>query len=632
MKNNNHHKILILGVITVVASFLLTAGFAAIPQTTGNSQNNTLFSPSAIAPPYNITFTEKGLPNGTTWHVHYSNHFTVSSSSQYVNLTGFSNGSYFFTFSTVTTSTNTYTPNPSSLTVIVNGKNVMERISFYNQTIPSNAGLYTANLTITNLPSSIPGSTQWYWSATITGITLSYSTSQSAYTGEMSFYNLPNGTYDYSLSTTGATVSGSNIYETMLSPSSGQFTVSGHNVAFDYSFSLVKQYRLSFTETGLPYGESFSAYIYSYSLGISLSNQTYTSSSDSVSFGVVGESYYYDIYSGSAYYSPSPAYGTVTVSGSSVTINVNFTHSSTLYAAKFTITNPPVNAKENDWYWTVYLNGGAYYSYNSTLTISGLADGTYNYYLGGYGIAFGSSYGSLMINGSSVSVNVHIVASYTAVFKFVNATKLRNGPPLVSSEITDKSTGNTITPGTSNGTLVVSGLPNGTYLYSLSVPMPYTLAKSSGEFTINGNNTVISISASENPLYIVRFIENGIPASGSSWGIALDDGFVYNDSYTSPSLSTTSSPLPYLASLPNGTYDIQGFVYFNGKYYFTPSQQVTVHGKLQNVTINFPTATSVSPSASILSGDYLLLFIAVVVIIVAAATVIVIGKRRKGGL
>jgi YVTN family beta-propeller protein len=79
---------------------------------------------------YNVSFTESGLPSGTTWYVNLSNGQSFSSTTNTITFPE-PNGTYSYTIATVNES---YAPSPSSGTFTVNNINVNINITF-NQII-----------------------------------------------------------------------------------------------------------------------------------------------------------------------------------------------------------------------------------------------------------------------------------------------------------------------------------------------------------------------------------------------------------------------------------------------------------------------------------------------------------------
>lgn len=631
MLNNKSKKALIMLATVFVASSMLLTSFASVPGIVNDKSGTYSYSPSISTPPYNVTIQEKGFPlqgGSTSWAL-YSNYFGYQYSyTNYINLTNVYNGSYYFSVYSYTSATNSYTPNPATFTLIVSGSSVFETVQFANTTLPGSSSTYQLNLSITNMPNLIPGSPQWNWNVYISGVNVLYSGSYTSYSPVFSISGFANGTYNYRITEVNATYSYSNIYGTTITPPTGQFTVSGKNVNLHFKINFKKQYSLAFSENGLPTAQSFTVYLYSDSMGFGINSQAYVLSTHDVNFKVLNGTYYYTIYAGSNAYRASPFDGTITVSGKSVTVNVAFSLSTPTYSVLFSIANLPTNQKGVYWYWEIYLNGSYHESTNSTLAVAGLANGTYFYELYGYGITFTSSVGSFNVAGKAVRINVDTQSSYTVTFRLNNLTEFATGPPEITTVVTNLATGYSISLSSYNGTIIIPGMINGTYQYYITVPPPYSLNQTTGTFTVNGKDRTIGFSGKEGSMYLVQFRETGIPLWGTSWGVVIDNGFTYNNSYSASYLSNVNSPLPYLAGLPNGTYDVQGFIYSNGQYHFTAPQTVKVSGGALNVTLAFSSGPS---SGSVFNNNIILLgAIIAAIVVIAGATAYFVRKKRGG--
>jgi hypothetical protein len=158
---------------------------------------------------YAVTFTETGLPSGTTWYVNLSNGQSFTSSTNNITFTK-TNGTYSYKIATLD---KTYEPLQSSGSFTVNGSSVSKSVSFLEVK-------YTVTFTETGLPSG----TTWY-------VNLSNGQSFSSANSTISFSE-PNGTYSYTISN----VSG---YSVLLS--SGSITVSGAGISKTISFTPVKK-------------------------------------------------------------------------------------------------------------------------------------------------------------------------------------------------------------------------------------------------------------------------------------------------------------------------------------------------------------------------------------------------------
>ncbi|MGC9138614.1 MAG: hypothetical protein ACP5G5_06405, partial [Thermoplasmata archaeon] len=90
----------------------------------GNITKAVTFVPNGL---YSVTFTENGLPSGTTWYINITNveSLTLTGSSITISLY---NGSYNFT---IASADKRYAPSPSSGSFTVNGANVNILITFH---------------------------------------------------------------------------------------------------------------------------------------------------------------------------------------------------------------------------------------------------------------------------------------------------------------------------------------------------------------------------------------------------------------------------------------------------------------------------------------------------------------------
>ena len=169
---------------------------------------------------YTVTFTESGLPSGTTWYVNLSN-------GQSFNGTGTSitfsepNGTYHYSIAAVNKS---WSSAGGGFTVT--GGQASKSIAFTLVT-------YTISFTESGLPSG----TTWY--VNIGGTAYHGTTTNS--TSDVISISLPNGSYSYSVNR----ISGYTITN-----GSGNFTVSGHGTSIVVKFSR-NSGGISFTDVGI---------------------------------------------------------------------------------------------------------------------------------------------------------------------------------------------------------------------------------------------------------------------------------------------------------------------------------------------------------------------------------------------
>jgi YVTN family beta-propeller protein len=269
------------------------SGYTASPSSgsvTVNGANKTIsitFTPSTAAT-YAVTFSESGLPSGTSWSVSLNG--TTKSGTGSIVFTE-PNGAYSFSVGAVPG----YTPSPSSGTITASGADVSQAITF--TALPP--GQYSLIFSTTSLPAGVN------WSVTV-GTTTHTSTGSTISFAEV------NGTYSY---TVGA------VKGYAAAPSSGNVTINGAPKTVSITFlrpSTIANYAVTFTETGLPAGTSWSA---------TLNGSTKSSTTATITFQEPNGSYTFSVGSVSGYtVGPSP--GTIKVNGAAVSQPITFTSSS----------------------------------------------------------------------------------------------------------------------------------------------------------------------------------------------------------------------------------------------------------------------------------------------------------------
>ncbi len=152
-----------------------------------------------------------------------------------------------------------------------------------------------------------------------------------------------------------------------------------------------QKYAVTFTESGLPQGSTWS---------VKLDNNSLSSSNDSITFNEYNGTYSYFIQSVDGLY-PYPSNGTITVQGSPKIISVNFLPPAT-YAVTFYQSGLPSNYK-----WWITLNNVTKSSLGSGSISFDLANGSYQYTVGvqiGYTVS--PSSGTVIVSGSSITQNI----------------------------------------------------------------------------------------------------------------------------------------------------------------------------------------------------------------------------------
>ena len=444
---------------------------------------------------YSVTFTESGLPSGTSWSV-TMNGSTLSSTSTTITFTE-PNGTYAFTVGAVAG----YSSVPSSGSITVSGATQTQSIAFS----PTKAPMYAVTFTESGLPSGTS------WSVTLNGVTMSSTTATITFTE-------PNGTYAFTVgSVAGYTAS----------PPSGSILVNGGPVsqAITFAPSSRATYSVTFTERGLPSGTSWS---------VTFNGTTQPSTTTSIVFSNYLNGTYTYIVGAVAGYNVAPASGSVTISGASKTVSITFTPSTAAtYAVTFSESGLPSGTS-----WSVILNGTSKSGTGSLAFTE--QNGTYSFSVGAIaGYSVSPSSGSIPVNGAAVSKSITFTALPPGQYSLnISETGL---PASTNWSVTVGTTTHS-----STGTTISFAEVNGTYHYTVGAVTGYTVSTSSGNVTVNGAAKTVAVTFSKSSLppgekYSVTFTESGLP-SGTSWSVTLNGS----------TLSSTTSTITFQE--PNGTY------------------------------------------------------------------------------
>jgi hypothetical protein len=318
------------------------------------------FAPSS----YNVTFTEGGLPAGTSWSATL-NGITLSSVTSSITFSE-ANGTYAFTVAPVSG----YTPAPSGGSLTVSGAPVVQPIVF------TPAATYTVTFSESGLPTGTS------WSVTLNG------TTQSSTSSSIGF-NETNGTYSFSV----APITGYSA-----NPSSGSVAVAGMPVSRAIVFTNIATYAVTFTESGLAAGWSWS---------VTLGGTTMSSTTNTISFSEMNGAYAYTVTSSG--YTATPGSGTITVSGAAQSQAIAFTAIVTKYVVTFTESGLPSGTS-----WSVTLNGTPNSSATSWITFT-VVNGSYAYAVGSVtGYATSNATGSVTVSGADKGVTVTFTVKSTS--------------------------------------------------------------------------------------------------------------------------------------------------------------------------------------------------------------------------
>jgi hypothetical protein len=476
---------------------------------------------------YPVVFQESGLPLGTKWYVNLTNgqsHPYIGS----LNLFYEPNGTYTFT---IASANKIYAPSPSSGTFVVNGQEVSLVIYFspvlYHVFFNQSAG------------SQLPNGTVWYVNITSGPSLHSTSTSIEGL--------LPNGTYDFTVST-----SNKEYYPT---PYSGSFRVNGHALVVSVAFSLFT-YPVQITETGLPPDAQWQVEVREYP-PLNISNIT-TSTVQTITLELPNGSYFYSIHSGTQTYGPFPSNGSFSVIGAPVSITAKFLR---LYKVIFFESGLPIIPQKVVWY--VNVSGSLSVSSTNNTISFWEPNGTWHYSVSTndqwYIILKQQRSGNFTINGESISPFPS--NSPLIFYELFNVTIIEEKLPLGTPWYVNISNGSSFSSISSS--IKFTGI-NGTYNYSMSSgnklyrPLNYT-----GSFTINGSS--VSIKALFYLVtYTVTFSEAGL-VNNTIWSVTINNN----------TMISVNSTVTF--RLSNGTfqYSIQPLPGFSTKYY---QGNITVNG------------------------------------------------------
>ena len=318
---------------------------------------------------YTVTFTESGLPSGTSWSVTFNSN-TKSSTTNTISFTGIANGTYSYSVGAVSG----YTASPSSGTITVNGANVNQAITFtasstttvkvYSMVNSSSISTYslpeaeaftvgssTVNVNFVTLYLSGSGSVQFSIGTGLWNADVLANTTVNVVSGKL-WYNVSIST----ISLKGSTTYYLNVYQASgsvqwgytSSPSSSSknyvqdYWYSGSTLYNDNSYpniytigyrgtsSTPTTYTVTFTESGLPSGTSWS---------VTFNGNTKSSTTNTISFtGIANGTYSYSVGAVSGY-TASPSSGTITVNGANVNQAITFTASSTTTVKVYSMVN-----------------------------------------------------------------------------------------------------------------------------------------------------------------------------------------------------------------------------------------------------------------------------------------------------
>lgn len=532
-------------------------------------------------PVSNVTFVQKGLPQGRSWSVSL-NGVTKTSDSSSITFSEVPS-IYNYGVSKVTG----YSISSSSGNISIGSVPVTVNLHF--------SELYNASFTETGLPSGMG------WGLNIGGN--AYST-----TGNSITANVTNGTYivtyfvqgstsfgapSSSLSVNGSSVSEQvsfvglynmylnekglfvgtswtvNVSGTNYSSNSGLLDLHLPNGTYSFSAHAVVGYQLlsgsgNVTVDGsnafgtVVYGKLFSVTVLVHGLfsgtawEMNLGGKNYSSSLGNISVSLLNGSYKFSVFPVAGYILGTKS-GYVTVDGSNATLVLNFTR---LY--QVTVKEEGLPAGQE---WSVSVNGGVFHSKSSEISFN-LTNGSYSFVASSIkGYLLKNSSGNFTIDGNP--------SGFTFVYeRLYTVTLVEYG--LKPGALWSASLGYNL--GNSTGKSIQFNVTNGTYSYTVQTVQGYRADPSGGILHVSGANETIQIHFVR--VVNVAFYECGVPGN-TTWQLQIN-GSVYNSNGRSISLP-----------LEEGSYSYQAFYYHYG-IRVQISGAILLNSVGMNVSIKFP--------------------------------------------
>ena len=524
---------------------------------------------------YTITFNERGLPDGQTWNLVLMNQsgsiLSYPATSGQVNLP-LVNGTYRVS---AETPSGGFVSMPSLILFCVNGS--ASSLVEHNLTFTSNS------LDVSFVETGLPSGTQW--SVTLNGIT------QNTDLGTISF-TLPGGTYLYYLSSTG-----------QYSPiqSIGVVSVASNNKTISIDFrSIVSS--VTFKTTSLPANSLWSVYIngkilqsQNQSISLNLPNGTYR-------FQIVNQGYYY----------PTQPYGLITVSGKSISIQVNFV--SILYTVSFKETGLPLNLA-----WTVLVSnqtGGTVANTSSSdYNNLSLLNGSYS-----FSVLETDFYVSIPGNGTfSVNGGTVVLSVQYKIFKY-SVNFIETGLPAGDIwNITLTSQAGTFNTTSTTGGTASFLVVNGTYTF-IVVSADKNVAPSPMTGTVIVSGAPENVSVTFSPVLFTAQIDESGLAKGVAWSISLD-----NVTYSSNGTSIN-------VTLANGTYDFTVLNVTAGYTYSPASGKIILKGSNITTTITYTVIVTIhisKPPTKTNYNTYIVLGTLVGIGVIGLGVIMALYYQRK---
>ncbi len=491
---------------------------------------------------YTLSFTQTGLNNSTAWALEVTENL---SGTLYGAAQGGEGSTIEFavpngTYAWVAENETNYTVVPGGGSITIDGHDEAQSIVYE----PS----YDVNFTATGLPYGT------IWSVEIGGMMQNLSSYDNA------SFALPNGTYNFRANSTGFSAD----------PDSGKITVNGQSVNETIVFTQGYTYSVSFSETGLAFGDFWTVYLDGQvQFGLA-------GISGDITFAEANGTYGFTAYPADGYI-VSPAFGPVVVAGAAVSLTLTFSVPTT-FPVTFTESGLPAGT-----YWYVNLNDSEEYSDTTTVEFNE-TNGVYNFAIGAEVEAYSISpaAGSIAVSGGAAGQAVTFTQEATYPLT-VSETGLPSNAPW-ELEVGGLDGGGSFF-NESTGTTAVVEVPDGYYSFEVdAIASPgYVGSPSFGSVEVAGQGVITSVTFVYAPSdHLVTFLllndfggvlseELGAVPNGSAWTVTIDG----------VTQTTIGEAVTFL--VPNGTY----------AYSITPPVGYTSWPSSGVVTVN---STASSPS------------------------------------
>ena len=574
----------------------------------------------AFQKPYNVTFIEHGLPSGYRWYVNMTNGVTLSAISGSSISIFLVNATYYYNIGTALK--NFHSPG-GNFTVKGKSINISVVFSDFNYSVV----FHEVNLS----------SGSW-WYVNITG-----NATKSNMSGDNIYFDLINGTYNYSLFASNTsfigyggtfTVNGTGLtigvvfhelfpitFIAKNLSAGSQWTVSingteisskGNSIPFNldngsYSFNVFtanKNQSTNYTQYFTVQGKPKTVYVIfsrAYTVNFTESNLGnglwYVNLSTGISEnGTIGSRIAFHLINGQYNFTVQTSNKTFratyipdfSVYQQNRTINILFVQ--VLYKVFFNETGL------QDGYWFVNLTAG---NRSSAISVNGsysinIVNGTYAYSVQTTNKTFRPEYsGFLIVNGSQLNITITFVkVQYFVNYYLIYPGSNPNGKPITWEINVTSYSGGTGLFMKSSTKSVRFGLSNGTYFYTIhNFVNIYRMSNLSGSFTISGKNISLfsTLTIQYYDLVIHETGLNNIPWYVNITSMGNNSGYVPID------LSRSSTGSNITLEVCNGTYSL----HFgdSGSGYIAPSNIpiFDISGKNYSIAVKFTRPLTIPP-------------------------------------